>query len=554
MTNTTAMSADGFVPPSEMDFHALVAHVKSTFAKHASKLIFVTATDNTSFNSVYLDNLPEHEHDGHNCFTCRDFLKRFGGLVYVDRQGVLRSAVWDETDAPEGYGPTVKALREKAEAGKIAKRFFSEEEILGTEHKGERAGQAWEHFNVPRPEKAVIGITETVPGQEAEAALRKRLFAESLGEFKDDLLKDAMHQFTYDPELARREGQDKLLEMYIEARTAVKAANGKERTNLIWWWSNRLPRGAATITNTALGEFLAMLPSNEKLARSRYLEATRSDNYMRPSAEATEGAINAAEKLIATLGLTTALKRRAATLDDIPEEIWVWKHPEEEAKADEPGGVFDKLRKQTVEQPNRPIQGPNKDWGEFVRDILPQAKSVQYQLGGHRTNFGRFVTQADPEANPILIWDKPEKRNPFSHYVYVGRDWLGNPVSGSLPKQWNLPETGYVKVTGVLPVPHAWYKDNMPEGYTYGEMFVLEGAREVESRGLGLFPQIVTRELYPVRTVIENFSNTTEMDRAEEGEFAGIILNQGFDANGPVARFLVELDTGLVLFNITRWN
>ena len=129
MTNTTAMSADGFVPPSEMDFHALVAHVKSTFAKHASKLIFVTATDNTSFNSVYLDNLPEHEHDGHNCFTCRDFLKRFGGLVYVDRQGVLRSAVWDETDAPEGYGPTVKALREKAEAGKIAKRFFSEEEI-----------------------------------------------------------------------------------------------------------------------------------------------------------------------------------------------------------------------------------------------------------------------------------------------------------------------------------------------------------------------------------------------------------------------------------------
>lgn len=554
MTNTTAMSAGATTVPPEMDFHALVAHVKSTFAKHASKLIFNVQTDGVSFNATYLDSLPEHEHDGHNCFTCRDFLKRFGSLAYVARDGKLCSAVWDETDAPAGYGPVIKALREKAEAGKISGRFFSDEEILGTEHKGERNGLEWEHFNIPRPEKAEVGVADTIPGLEAEAALRKRLFAESLGEFKDDLLKDALHQFTYDPELAQREGQDKLLEMYIEARNAVKATTGKERANLIWWWSNRLPRGAATITNTALGEFLAMLPSNERLARSRYLEATRSDKYMRPAAEAKEGAINAAEKLIATLGLTTALQRRAATLDDIPEGIWVWQHPEEEAKADQPGGVFDKLRKQTAEQPNRPIQGPNKDWGEFVREILPKAKSVQYQIPDGRVNFGRFVTQADPEANPILIWDKPEKRNPFSHYVYVGQDWLGNRVAGSVPKQWNLPETGYVKVTGVLPVPHAWDKDNMPAGYAYGEMVVLEGAREVESRGLGLFPEIVTRDLYPVRTVIENFSNTSDMVRAEEGEFAGLILSQGFDANGPVARFLVELDTGLVLFNITRWN
>ncbi len=554
----TALHAD-VSPQSELDFHALVEHVKQTFAKNSDKIIFDTEHTDVSFNRTYLDALPAHEKDNHNCFTCRAFLKSYAGLVYVDKDGTLRSAVWDETTAPEGYGDVVKALREKAESNKITGRFFTDEELLGVEFKGTQATngepQPWEHFSLTVPEKAKVGVVETVAGQVAEYDLRKRLFAESLGKVNVKLIKEAIHNFTYDAELATRGGRVEILEQYLNAREEVEAAVGKKRTNLIWYWSARLPGGASRLTSTSLGEYLAMYKEAPTLARRRFLEQTAGDKYMRPVEEAKEGAINAAEKLIEKLGLTESLQRRAAVLSDIPEDQWVWKHPDAVPAEDAENGVFAKLRKQTKEEPKKTIQGGNKDWEEFKRDVLPKAKSVMVQVPD-RANYGRMMTAVNPDAPPILIWDLPEHRNPMSHYVYVMQDHWGKPMLGSAKEQWGLGEKTFVRLTGIVPTPHCWTPGFKSDTLARGEMLILEGAVEKENTSSGLFPEIVIRELYPVRSVIENFSANTPLQRSEnkEGEFAGMILSHGFDVNGTVVRLLVEFEDGIVTFDINRWK
>ena len=68
--------------------------------------------------------------------------------------------------------------------------------------------------------------------------------------------------------------------------------------------------------------------------------------------------------------------------------------------------------------------------------------------------------------------------------------------------------------------------------------------------GLGLFPEMVLPALYPVRKVIEQFSNTTDLTETEEKGIAGLALSRDIkecnylfkvkDKDGVVRTILID--------------
>lgn len=539
--------------PSSLDYHALVAHVTQTFAVHADKIIFRSVPRNgkegeklQSANSVYLQALPTQERQGHNCFTCRDFFKHYADLVTINEDGSLTSAVWDPANCPEGYESVVSALKHRAESGRVSERFFAAEKLLGTAENGNPTKGSFEHFHVDAPASADVGKF-SVGDKSHEANKARELFSKSLGDFKPETLKYAIHQFTYDANLQTRAGGLKTLELFVKVLEEYKAVPHANRQHFIWLKSQTLPGGVATITNTALGVYLERIQKatsdySRRYARDAYIEQTKPDTYMRSTTETSEAGLEAAEQLIAKLGVAPAFKRRAATLSDVAE--WVWQHPEASAEPEVDGGVFGKLRKQITEQPISTVSARRIGWGEFVRDILPQAKSVQVQVPMGKHNYGRMVTAVDADAPPILVWDDEEARNPVSWYIYN---------EGSDAHDWGLTSGAFVKLLGVTPTPVNWGGKRFPQ-YHEAHMVVLEGAREKAVGTLGLFPEILKRELYPARNAIDNLSRVTPLERVEEGEFAGILISKGLDATHAYLRLLVELPTGVVTFEVVRWT
>ena len=541
------------IAPSSLDYHALVAHVTQTFAGNADNIIFRSVPQNgkqgeklQSANAVYLNALPESERQGHNCFTCRDFFKHYADLVTINEDGTLTSAVWDPENCPEGYESVVTALKHRAEAGRVTERFFSEETLLGTAENGNPTKGSFEHFHFNAPQSARTGVY-SVGEKSHDANTARELFSKSLGDFKLDTVNYAIHQFTYDANLQTRAGGLKTLEKFKEALEQYKGLAHQQRQHFIWLKSQTLPGGVATITNTALGVYLERIQKatsdvSRRFARDAYIQQTQSDSYMRSTTETSEAGLDAAEKLIAKLGVASAFKRRAATLSDVKE--WVWQHPEAAPEPEADGGVFGRLRKQVTEAPVSTVNSRRIGWGEFVRDILPQAKNVQVQIPLAKHNFGRMVTAVDADAPPILVWDEEDNRNPVSWYIYN---------EGSHARDWGLSAGAFVKVLGVTPTPVNWGGKRFPQ-YHEAHMVVLEGAREQAIGTLGLFPEILKRDLYPARNAIDNLSRETPLERCEEGEFAGIIISKGMDASGTYLRLLVELPTGVVTFEIVRWT
>jgi hypothetical protein len=543
----------GAATPSVLDYPALVTHVTQTFAKHSADIIFRTVPQNgkegekpASANSVYLAALPAPERVGHNCFTCRDFFRNYSDLVIINKDGTLTSAVWDPTDCPEGYESVVTALKHRAESGRVSGRFFTGAKLLGTAETNNPTKGSFEHFHITANKQMEIGV-ETVGYMENEANVARELFSKSLGAYTPATLDWAIHQFKYDASLYTRPAGLASLERFKEVQTQYKALPHARRQAFIWLFSQTLPGGVATLVNTALGTYLIRIQDAKtdharRYARDAYIDQTRSENYMHATTESSEGQLDAAEKLIEKLGVAASLERRAATLSDIQE--WVWQHPEPEEDAKETGGVFDRLRKQTTEKPNSTVSGTRIDWGRFVREILPQAKSAQVEVPQNNHNYGRMITAVHPDAPPIVVWDDEECRNPVSWYIYNG----GSPAAA-----WNLSRGSFVKLTGVVATPSNWNGKRLPNLHE-GHMLVMEGAIEQAVGTLGLFPEILKRELYPARNAIENLSRNTPLVREDkENEFAGIIINKGMDNDHPYLRVLVELPTGFVKFDITRW-
>lgn len=478
---------------------------------------------------AYLSGFDDSEiRQQHNCHCCKTFIKKYGGLVYI--QGTeLHPVVWPTYTDTKLYTEPLNNMLKLFNDCNITYPFITTQKELGKP----LDPSGWTHFWV---KGGGLGSLHSVkPNKEAaELATNKRMIEEFLPSTSLEMFSLVCEALKGDSIVSREKHQFMANWLKSAKRKYTSLNTHAERRNYLWHLATTSPTGFCHAKNTVVGMFIQDLQAGKSVdeARHRLNAAMCPLQYQRPQAAPTAGNIRVAERLIAELGLERSLERRMATLEDIQEYVWT-----PAAMTEEQRGVFSHLLQKTkkLEIPSDSYIN-NVSWSVFARDVLPEARGMRVKMSETLPFYG-LTAAVHPDAHPLFQWDSLEHRNSVAWYTYS---------MGSRPAQWGLAAGEWVEVVGVIRRPDLWNgrkgeKDDI-------RLFLVAGAKDTHNRSLALFPETLRRELYEVRSTIEAHSRSGKLQEVEKPACAVAVAGRM-----PV---LIEV-AGEVLrryYRIDRWG
>lgn len=485
-----------------------------------------TILDRNELYEAYLAGFPTAElRQEHTCSCCKDFLRTYGGLVTVDpATGKTQSLLWDEEKVPFEFAESVKHLRQIVEDATVDGVFYPDAKTsdaawlhtFGTARRGGFSHFALTLSGLQRRRNSVKSAYENM----AESRENFRLLFASALEFKHETVEKGVAAFVNHAQLSCYSQHVETVTWLNKLQIAMRAQqHPKWRRNLVWAQVARQNTGKLRVGQTVVGEFLHALQAGESLeaAIRTFLRMVDPKDYMRPKAAPTQANIDRGEEIVAKLGLTTALVRRNATLADVPASEYIWRPISANDDASVGEGVFSHLKAKdsTLQLRNEVINGGTMTWTKFAKKVLPLAEAIEFYVPHSKQNYGTLVTAVHADAKPILMYDREERRNPVSNYMYTG---------GSYSQTWGLVPYIWVKVQGILPPPTQWYRERTEPLDRY--FLLLEDARDQNDADLALFPELIRRELHEVRATIEQFSNTGRRQISPK-DIGGLFIGNG---------------------------
>ena len=486
------------------------------------------------------------------CNTCHHFINTYGNAVYINEDGKLESVFWNPDAAVGFMVPVVKALKENVENGEV-------EDIIYINPKT--------RADVIRKDKDIIEFGSKVKGNYShfygniyakEYAYNKNInlknvFNDLLNLFIKFSAEDVQTAYAISdsPSNSLYGLKFKLLKDIFEDVNSTK--NEKYRYNKIRRYACKYHEVLYGFANTTDGEFLHDVHDGytPEECINRYNYKKDPIRYKRPTAAPSKHLVNDAEKIIAEMGLEDSLKRRIAKLSDIPEDKIIWKKTElvkEDNKKST--GIFSTVV--TKEDLNMKDKDPVLDltranqkitYAKFKRDVLPKAENIQMYLPSYnngiiklRYPFAQYVTEAIPGSKQILKY-----KNPFVIYMYNG---------GSTKENFNLTDESLVEVEAIILHPELMDEENIDD-INKAAVFILKNCKDTLMKGgLALFPDSLIDELYPVRKVIESFSNNGKLEDIEPNEqsAAGIMVMDEY----PIVLKVKTFNNTLEMYTIDR--
>ena len=490
--------------------------------------------DSKHLSTQYLNSFQyEDERKEHDCHACREFMRQYGNVVFINDRGVVIPALWDSSECNSAYAEHVAVLEHAVSRGKIVSQFFCESTVLGAPKVG-----GLPHFHMTHNVKGLMNFRRSsAEAQKAISAENFKTLSRALSEYGTKVLSQALHLLQ---QSNRPEKFTSIVEWMLELHKKI-GCNPKARTNIIWSAVAAAPIGFCQPRSSVVGSLLDELKegADPDAALRRFNEKISSEVYQRPTALPSSGNVRKAEKLIAELGLESALARRPAGVNEV-KMIW---RPEIKQVSE---GVFGKLRTKDKGIPNKLVETSGTTqitWEKFRRTILPNAVRIQHYVGSGSQPFYGMLTATHEDAKPILQWDNEEDRNPVSQYTYTG---------GSHASMWGLKSGEYVDVLGVTLSP--WKRDNEDAFPHLPELvlFVLDGAKDIQLNALCLFPEMLRSELHEIRATIEAYSEETRPDDyIEDDHVCGVGMSK--TRSVPI-RLRVTTEHGIGLFLIDRWD
>lgn len=494
---------------------------------------------------AFLDALPPGRRQHYTCNACRRFVERFGGVVKVEPDGSQVSPFWDPADAPPFFAASVRAIAKLVARAKVTGVFLCIDRVWGLPSNRQTVpGQVrtWHHLAVTPPPALVHKLPrgQTIEGAMAVKGEEHGMLCRGLAEFPIEVVRQA-HTLLTNGQLYRSEkciGPAKWLLDLHEAREATK--NSAARDNLAWRAAATAPAGFCHVRSSMIGTLLEDLAANLPFAdiKAKFDAKMNPLIYQRPQTAPSAGNIAQAEKLVAELQAAGALARRFAKIEDV-EALW---KPKAREATPPPGGVFGHLLTKTA--PAKSVDAPPvvMTWEKFARTVLPDAETIEFFAPSRNTGYFGMVTAANPDAPPILQWDREERRNPVSWYFYHG---------GSAPEQWNLTRSAWHEVTAITLKPSSWY--GAPSAHQgEGVFFILKGARDLRyTSGAGFFPECLRSEYHGVRRTMEAYAASAVVAGAAEATACGIALQKGQPWDHL---FRVTSKGTTVTYKLDRWD
>lgn len=496
----------------------------------AARPIFRTNAGGDKLWEIYLDSFPNEDRQHFNCNACKSFIRRYGGLVYIDDDLQIKSAVWNPSLAPGYYNQTIDYMRDAVEDGatRITQPFCSDAHIVGLPA-SDTGG--WHHFFIEVGKRTRHSSMVKRPHEvEAEKLQNFISISRALDSYKDNHLHEAFNMLKWES-LARHEKVSGVAKAFLDLKISTQS-NRAKRKELIWLYVANNPDGFCHIRSSVLGSLLDDIASGdfdgEQIAK-RFNVKMDGINYQRPKAAPSVGNIEQAEKIVKSMGIERSLQRRFARFEEVPK---IWEPVEVENKPSD-GGVFGHLKDQGKSEL---VVGPSKScsWTWFAREVLPEAIGIDLELNSSRGNFSALLTAVHFDAPCIFQWG-----NHFSQYVYHG---------GSSPGRWGLEEP-IAKVTGITSAPHTWEGAVNNGNHHDCVLLILDGCRDLRAPDLAIFPETLNGELHSIRKTIEAFSRAGKLEGAEEATACGYRIE-----GSPKITIRVTTKTGVARFSIDLWE
>lgn len=549
--STTATATDGPSRPEDDtdDYPAFLAALRARFEASTATSHTLFTTTATGLFDVFLDALPPELRAQYRCSACRHFVDRFGALVTIDEAGQTAPAMWDASTAPPRFEASVRAVARLVARAAVDGVFLATEATWGVpESRPKNSDRVWRHMAVAPSPKVVFRPPVTLSAGQVMAEKREdfRMLGRGLAEFPIELVRQA-HTALSTGALYRSEKCVGVARWLLDLHEARVAVRGPAVDHVTWRAVATAPAGFCHVRSSMIGTLLedlaAGMPFSE--VKRRFDEKMHPLQYLRPTAAPSDGNIAQAEKVVEALRASGSLGRRFARLDDL-ETVW---RPKPAVTEEKPAaGVFGHLRGGggAAKAASRGIELPTvtMTWVKFAAEVLPAAESMDFEVPAGKASFGTYVTAANPEAPPLLQWDRDDRRNPVSHYVYTG---------GSLAANWNLAAGSRRAVTAVSLQPSMWFGGGSAH-HGAGVLFVLDGARDVHHQvSGGFFPEDLRSEYHGVRKTMEAHAKSAAILGKEEASAAGILLQKG-NGTWAHATFRVTSRGATVVYRLDRWD
>lgn len=517
------------------------------------------------------------ESSSHNCNNCKNFVRRYGNIVALDKD--LNIMTIFDVEAGEEYTETIKGLSELLKTSSIVNVFFETfTELnslpyescsksmakfkLGTEknHKQYNALEAekygivkegeirtFHHLVLTLPAQYVDQTGSSIEAIMAEYRSDKEVFKRAMDEIPSDTLElviDLINQGS----LLNGDSHVRKVEGILELKKEYNDINADKKDN--WAWVKSSKFGLAKFRNELIGVLCTELAEGKEINEACKSWNKRVDpaNYMKAVAPITETQKKNAQQFVEDNGYAASFDRRLATLDDI--KVTEIKHINNETKATKAVSMFDNVKPiKSQHKRNEFDKVEEVSIEKFMSDILPGCSAVELYLENRlENNLVTMTTTKDLECKNPFKWN-----NPYS-WTYKGN------LAGK-SELTQMVEARGGNIEGVFRFSHSWNELERNESLMDLHVF-MPGCELPKSSPLGGGPSVVGRRVgWNQRTdvqsggrqdvdniheakqgeiPVENITFPT-VDRMPEGVYTCMIHNYNFRKTGGKGRAEVAI-------------
>ena len=397
-----------------LDFRVLQVAVAKQFKQMSAARLFSVNLERDELWATYLASFPEGSNPvyksrtEHDCGCCRHFVKALGGVVTIEG-GSIRT-LWDfEIDG--AYQQVAETMAAFVRRHAIDNIYLHYERLVGQANSRQlledKSVKTWDHFYVNLPDSAIAKKDQIGP-KLGESRSTFDVMKRGLSEITTDAV-DTVLDLIAQNSLYRGEEHKTAVVEFKKLQT--RYLSHPESTRDLFVWENLSP--AARVRNTVIGTLLVELSEGKDLedAVKGFESKVAPTNYKRPTALVTKAMIAKAQETVNELGLTTALERRYATLDDITVNNILFA----DRSTKRTMNVFDELSAGAAVDIKKLGKVEEISVADFISKVLPTAQSVEVLFENrHAGNMVSLVAPVDPTAKPLFKWP-----NGFS-WSYVG--------------------------------------------------------------------------------------------------------------------------------------
>ena len=343
------------------------------------------------------------ERTEHDCSCCRHFIRNIGGLVLVEDSKLV--SLWD-VEVSGGYQPVADAMSALVKSCEIENVYLSGEPVVGVDKNyelGDAKTITWEHFHLRLPEKVVVSKKD-ISTKQGEARATYDVLLRSLQEINLGAV-DTVLELIDQNSLYRGDEHRQTLVKWRAIKVEFEKLTSIVRQQLFCWsLASTTQLAVSRIRNTVIGTLLVDLAEGKDIddAVKAFETKVAPANYKRPTALVTQAMIESAKAKVEMLGLTSALSRRYANLDDISirDVIFADRDVRKKLNAD----VFDEIvPKATSSKKLDKVEEIGIE--DFLANVLPTATSLDVMVENpHLNHLVSLIAPCDLTAKRLFKW------------------------------------------------------------------------------------------------------------------------------------------------------